>query len=139
MTITLESEQSGPAVSHTLMVFDPPQCCATGVCGPDVDPALVQFASDLKQLSASGVLVQRFNLAQQPEAFMQQPLVVDAVNTVGTAALPLIIVDGKEISRGRYPSSSELQSFVSEAQHTFMELGVEQGAPCCDPSDSSCC
>jgi hypothetical protein len=27
-----------------LFVFDPALCCSTGVCGPEVDPALVRFA-----------------------------------------------------------------------------------------------
>ena len=31
-----------------LEVFDPAMCCPTGVCGVDVDPALAQFAADLK-------------------------------------------------------------------------------------------
>jgi hypothetical protein len=29
-----------------VQVFDPPMCCSTGVCGPEVDPALVRFASN---------------------------------------------------------------------------------------------
>ncbi len=56
-----------------VQVFDPPMCCATGVCGPEVDPALVRFASDLEWLKSSGVEVERFNLAQQPAAFVGQP------------------------------------------------------------------
>ncbi|MDH3390414.1 MAG: arsenic metallochaperone ArsD family protein, partial [Desulfobulbaceae bacterium] len=28
-------------------IYDPPMCCPTGVCGPNVDPELVQFAADL--------------------------------------------------------------------------------------------
>jgi hypothetical protein len=31
-----------------LEVYDPAMCCSTGVCGPEVDPALVTFAADLK-------------------------------------------------------------------------------------------
>jgi hypothetical protein len=29
-------------------VFDPAMCCSTGVCGPEVDPALVRFAVDVE-------------------------------------------------------------------------------------------
>ena len=35
-------------------VFDPPMCCSTGVCGPNVDPTLVRFAADLHWLANSG-------------------------------------------------------------------------------------
>jgi hypothetical protein len=31
-----------------LDVFDPAMCCSTGVCGPEVDPQLVQFAADAR-------------------------------------------------------------------------------------------
>jgi len=47
----------------TLKIYDPPMCCSTGVCGPEVDPALVRFAADLKWLESQGVVVERFNLA----------------------------------------------------------------------------
>jgi len=30
-----------------IQVLDPPRCCSTGVCGPNVDPELVRFAADL--------------------------------------------------------------------------------------------
>lgn len=125
---------SAPATT-TLRVYDPPQCCSTGVCGPDVDPALVQFAADLRALEASGVVVERFNLAQQPEAFLQEPAVVQAVNAVGTSVLPLLVVDGRVVSHGRYPSRAELGALVHAEPEPVVSLDV---APCCGPS-SSCC
>jgi hypothetical protein len=33
-------------------------CCSTGVCGPEVDPILVQFAADLDALGSSEVKVE---------------------------------------------------------------------------------
>ena len=54
-----------------LQVFDPPMCCSTGVCGPKVNPALPRFAADLNWLKSQGVHVERFNLAQNPDAFHQ--------------------------------------------------------------------
>ena len=49
----------------TLAIYDPPMCCSTGLCGNDIDPALVSFAALLTQLSQKGVKVERFNLEQQ--------------------------------------------------------------------------
>ncbi|MBP6774755.1 MAG: arsenic metallochaperone ArsD family protein, partial [Gemmatimonadaceae bacterium] len=37
-------------LSGTVAVFDPALCCPTGVCGPGVDPALLQIARDLRWL-----------------------------------------------------------------------------------------
>jgi hypothetical protein len=49
----------------TVQVFDPPLCCASGACGPQVDPALAQFAADLEWLKSRGVRVER-RFAAQP-------------------------------------------------------------------------
>ena len=54
-------------------------CCSTGVCGPQVDPALVRFAADLEWLKANGVEVERFNLSQEPAAFVGNPVVAQAI------------------------------------------------------------
>ena len=121
----------------TLHVYDPPQCCSTGVCGPDVDPALVQFAADLQALQASGVEVKRFNLAQQPEAFVAEPIVVQAVNSVGMSVLPLLVVEGRIASHGRYPSRDELAALVRAEPEPAIPLEVSASA-CCTPG-SSCC
>ena len=48
-------------------VFDPPMCCSTGVCGPNVDLALVTFAADLHWLANQRIAIERYNLAQQPQ------------------------------------------------------------------------
>ena len=65
--------------TQTLQVFDPAMCCSTGVCGPDVDPKLVQFAADLDWLKTQAVIVQRYNLSQDPGAFVQNPIVKSAL------------------------------------------------------------
>lgn len=49
----------------TIQVFDKPMCCSTGICGPEVDQALVRFASDLDWLHRQGVQIERYNLSQQ--------------------------------------------------------------------------
>ena len=62
-----------------LEVFDPPMCCSSGVCGPEVDPVLPRFAADLQWLAGQGVSVERYNLSQQPQAFVANPLVKAAL------------------------------------------------------------
>ena len=92
----------------TIEVFDPPMCCSTGVCGPSVDPKLARFAGDLQWLTSQGVEVQRFNLAQQPQAFAASALVKRALESSGNDCLPLIVVDGAIASGGEYPSRERL-------------------------------
>jgi AhpD family alkylhydroperoxidase len=92
----------------TVEVFDPPMCCPTGVCGPAVDPALARFAADLHWLANQGVRVERFNLSQQPQAFAANSTVKAALAAQGNECLPLILVNGRVASRGRYPVRDEL-------------------------------
>src|SRR4051794_35147383 len=83
-------------------------CCSTGVCGPKVDSALVQFAVDLHWLATQRVAVERYNLAQQPQAFAANAVVKSALAEYGNDCLPLIVLDGKIMSRGEYPTRPKL-------------------------------
>lgn len=95
-----------------LEVFDPPMCCSTGVCGPEVDPVLVRFAADLRWLTSQGVAVERYNLAQQPQAFAANDAVKSALSQEGNPCLPLIIADGRIVSRAVYPGREQLARFA---------------------------
>jgi hypothetical protein len=94
--------------TQILQVFDPAMCCSTGICGPDVDPKLVQFAADLDWLKTQDVIVQRQNLSQNPAAFVENELVKTALTEKGEAALPVILLNGKVATMGRYPDRTEL-------------------------------
>ena len=96
---------------NTLDVYDPAMCCSTGVCGPQVNPALVRFAADLKWLAAELVQVRRFNLAQTPAAFAESNTVRALLQDKGDAALPVLIANGEVVSTGRYPDRKELGSW----------------------------
>jgi Arsenical resistance operon protein ArsD len=96
----------------SVKVFDPAMCCSTGVCGPSIDPDLARFAADLNWLAAEGVSVERFNLAQQPEAFVTHAVATQALREHGEQALPLILVDERKVSEGAYPSRDQLAQWA---------------------------
>ena len=127
----------------SVTVFDPAMCCSTGVCGPAVDPALSLFAADLDWLAGQGVSVERFNLAQQPEAFVAHPEVTEALREHGEGALPLILVDGRKVMEGVYPSRHQLARLASAVpaidapEPVSATAGTsEQGCGC---SPGGCC
>jgi hypothetical protein len=97
-------------------VFDPAMCCSTGVCGPSVDPALARFAADLHWLANQRVAVERYNLAQQPQAFAASTVVKSALREHGNECLPLILLDGSIISKGCYPTREELARLAGVEQ-----------------------
>lgn len=93
-------------------VFDPPMCCSTGVCGPSVDPLLAAFAADVDWLASQGVSVTRYNLAQDPNAFVSHPLVRQTLQQEGDACLPLLIMNGEIVAHGAYPRRDQLAQLV---------------------------
>ena len=99
----------------TIQVYDPPMCCSTGICGTDIDPDIVSFAAMLAQLVSHGVKVERYNLGQQPMAFVENPAVKAFLNKEGSDALPLIFWDGAEHLRGRYPTKEERPAWFNAA------------------------
>lgn len=105
----------GPALAGEVRVFDPAMCCPTGICGPGVDPAILQVARDLRWLEARGVHVERHNLAQAPEAFVRDPRVAAILESSGDRALPVTLVNGSVLAQGRYPSREELVAALAEA------------------------
>ena len=97
----------------TIQVFDPALCCSTGVCGVDVDQALVSFSADVDWAKQNGARIERFNLAQQPVAFAENPIVKGFLERSGQDSLPLILVDGEVALAGRYPNRAELARWAS--------------------------
>jgi len=116
----------------SIQVFDPALCCSSGVCGVTVDQALVNFASDVDWLKKNGQQIERFNLAQQPMEFAQNPVVKGFLERSGQEALPLILVDGEVALAGRYPTRLEL------ARWTGITLPSIPVISCCG-GGSSCC
>lgn len=117
----------------TIQIFDPALCCSTGVCGVAVDQALVNCAADVDWAKQNGAQLERFNLAQQPLAFAENPTVKAFLERSGAEALPLILVDGEVALAGRYPNRTELARW---AAITASSAPPSQGA-CC--SGSHCC
>jgi len=96
----------------TIQVYDPAMCCSSGVCGPDIDPILPQVAAFLHQLKEHGVAVDRFNLSQQPLAFVQNAEVKNLLQSEGTEALPLFFIDGKLALKGAYPDHDKRKEWL---------------------------
>lgn len=98
-----------------IQIYDPPMCCSSGACGPSPDPDLVRFARDLAWLKHHDVEVERFNLAQEPKAFVENPIVLAALNAEDTSCLPIVIVDGEIVARASYPSRRQLLELLGIA------------------------
>jgi hypothetical protein len=108
----------------SLQIFDKAMCCSTGVCGPQVDAVLPQFAADVDWLKSKGAAVERHNLAQEPMAFAQNPTIQSILATEGVDVLPVILVDGEVRSRGTYPTRKEMAGWVGLRSKLLPNLAV---------------
>jgi Arsenical resistance operon protein ArsD len=89
-------------------IYDPPLCCSSGLCGPALDPALVKMNDAVMALKKLGVEVERFNLAQQPKAFMDNRKIAELLHKNGKKSLPVTLVNDEVFKIGEYPSYEDL-------------------------------
>lgn len=121
-----------------LEVFDPPMCCATGICGTNVDPTLVIFASDLEWLKKQGVDVVRHGLSFEPAEFVKNDVVKDTLSSDGNGCLPIILLDKEFISKGCYPSRAKLAE-ICKIEYSEQEAPpVHREENCCCGIDCEC-
>jgi hypothetical protein len=120
-------------------VFDPAMCCSTGVCGPAADRELARVAADLDWLASTGVSVERFNLSHQPEAFVAHGEVTEALRERGDSALPVVLVDGRKVMEGAYPSREQLARWAAPDPPVAVATADAGGAASCGCGDGGCC
>ncbi|GAA4473754.1 hypothetical protein GCM10023094_08050 [Rhodococcus olei] len=135
----------------TIEVFEPALCCNTGVCGDDVDQALVTFSADMDWVRSRGGEIARFNLASEPLAFAQREPVAAFLKLSGSEGLPLVLVDGVTAITGRYPDRAQLAKWAgldapapaAAAPTGTTMLGLtdttDTGSCCADDTTSTCC
>lgn len=116
----------------SIQVFDPALCCSSGVCGVEVDQALISFAADVGWAQQNGARIERFNLAQQPLAFAENATVKAFLERSGQEGLPLTLVDGEMALAGRYPTRADLTRWAGWA-------GLADVPPATAPTASDCC
>ncbi len=129
----------------TLTIFDPAMCCSTGICGPEIDQKLIDFAADLDWLKSEGIEVKRINLSQEPALFADNEQVKTILQESGVEGLPIILADNEMQSSGQYPDRVKLAQMagVTAAQPVCQTSAPSAG--CCGPNDgaakpsSGCC
>lgn len=128
---------------NTVHIYDPSLCCSSGVCGEDVDQSLVDISATLVNAKAEGIEVVRHNFANAPLDFAAEPAVKRLLTDEGSDALPAIVVNGRLVLSGRYPSIDELRAWSAGGQPVVvpnadaMRLTPVQSTSCC--GGSACC
>jgi hypothetical protein len=91
-----------------LEIYEPPICCPTGVCGPAPDPSLAKLQEDILRWKKAGVVVERIAINHAPQRFMANPIVVGLLTREGQEVLPITVLDGKVVCKGKYPTDDQI-------------------------------
>lgn len=77
-------------------IYDSPMCCPGGLCGPIIDPELLDINEALIKIKHEldgQVSVSRYFLSQQAAKFMQNREVLKILQSEGTGALPITVIN----------------------------------------------
>ena len=110
----MESEQSAQL---KIEIYDPPMCCPSGLCGPSIDPALLDINEAVLRLTKEydgKVTIERYLLSQQGQKFMQVPEILNLLKREGVSVLPVTMINGKIVKQKSYPTYEELKRTVEE-------------------------
>lgn len=102
-------------------IYDPAMCCSTGVCGPVVDPDLTRIASAVYSLEKKGFTIARYNLTNDPGAFVENEIVNQVLVEKGPEALPVVLVDGEIVKVAAYPTNEELAEWFDTTPAELQE------------------
>ena len=103
-------------------IFDPALCCPTGLCGPNIDPELIRIAAAVDVLKREGVEIERYNLRDVPQLYVDNAVVNNFLNDKGAEALPITLVDGKLEVAGAYPSNQQLTAWTGVSLDIVSQL-----------------
>jgi hypothetical protein len=126
---------------RNLEIYDPAMCCSTGVCGPSIDPELIRVSTVINILKSKGIEVKRYNLSQQPQAFIVNNKINYLLQKGGSDVLPITLLEGEVVKTNSYPTNSEFAQWlgIREAElptHTYKRPNPNKGCGC---GKTGCC
>ncbi len=98
-------------MKNTIIIYDSPMCCLTGVCGPNPDPKLMAFHELYTDLKQSGYDIERYSITQTPEKFKENPRIIKLIQEEQLKVLPITTVNYAVVKKGSYPTKDELESY----------------------------
>jgi len=97
-----------------LEFYEPPMCCATGLCGPSPDERLVRLSENINTLKQKypDIQIERYMISQQPLKFRENKEVYSLVTHNGKKILPVTTFNEKVIKSGDYPTLEEIEKTI---------------------------
>ncbi len=102
-----------PITNVPVEIFDPPLCCPTGMCGPTIDPVLLDVNEMIVTLQSEGIPVARYQMATHAQAFVNNKEVFRLIREKQLAALPITVVRGQILQVGAYPTLAQVRAALN--------------------------
>ncbi|MDF2633711.1 MAG: Arsenical resistance operon trans-acting repressor ArsD [Pelosinus sp.] len=118
-------------------IYDPAMCCATGICGPGIDPELLRVATIINNLTKKGISIARYGLSNEPQAFIDNKKVNEYLMKEEVEVLPITIVDGEVVKTKAYPTDDEFAQWSGLPKEEFTTIAPDENSGCC--CDGGCC
>jgi hypothetical protein len=107
-----------------MIIFDPAMCCSTGVCGPSVNPDLLRVSTALNRLKNKDIDIERYNLTNNPQAFVDNKIINELLNSEGVEILPVTILEGEVVKTKGYPTNAEFCKLL-EIPEEYLKLKIQ--------------
>lgn len=121
-----------------MIIFDPAMCCSTGVCGPSVNPELLRISTVINNLKNKGILIERYNLTNNPQIFVDNKTINEILNSDGVDVLPVTMVDGTVVKTKAYPTNEEFCEFL-EITEDYLKAKIKIKKPNDCGCNGGCC
>ena len=112
-----------------MIIFDPAMCCSTGVCGPSVNPELLRISTVINNLKNKGLLIERYNLTNNPQIFVDNLTINEILMTGGVDSLPITMIDGKVVKEGDYLTNEEFCKLL-EIPEDYLKVNIKRPNGC---------
>ena len=120
-----------------MMIFEPAMCCSTGVCGPAVNPDLLRISTVINKLKDKGIVVDRYNLTSAPQAFVDNTIISQMLNSDGIDILPVTFVDGEVVKTKQYPTNAEFSKLL-EVPEEYLKSKIQIKSKGCGCKGGCC-
>jgi hypothetical protein len=104
-----------------VIIYDPALCCPTGLCGVNIDPELMRIAVVVETLKRKGIIIERYNLRDHPQVYVDNQLVNDFLMKEGAEKLPITTIDGEIVVKSSYPTNKQIAEWLGIDN---LELGI---------------
>ncbi|MGB8644965.1 MAG: arsenite efflux transporter metallochaperone ArsD [Anaerolineae bacterium] len=108
-----ERPSATPTTSVPVEIFDPPLCCPTGMCGPTIDPVILDVNEMIVMLENEGIHVARYQMASHAQAFVNNREVFRLIREKQLAALPITVVRGQILQVGAYATLAQVRAALN--------------------------